>query len=413
MLKSITRITKRLSSKINSKQNQNHLPAPKVRQAGNRQIIALGGGGFSSEPDNLLLDEYILKQTGKIKPKILFLPTAGGDHQDYIDKFYNFYNRINCIPSHISLTKEKRSYRKLEEIVLAQDVIFVGGGSPYYLMKVWRKHGMDKMIKKAYQQGIALSGMSAGAICWFIDGFRNPRDDVYYRIKCMGLLEGSCCPHYDSNPELRKQYKKMISQNILDNGYGVEDGVALHFINEELKFTVSSNTNNKAHIVKKAGFRVTEKVINSIYLGKPKEETKHKRNSLLDNEALKTVKLFVKNINEHNLDGLVSLMTDDHTFIDSMGIDMNGKKNMKKAWDVYLTTFPNYEIEAEDWILSKDRIAIFGTARGTLAVNGKLKNENSFEIPASWTAIVEDGKVAEWRVYADNQPVREIINRNS
>lgn len=404
MLRTITRITKQLSSKINSKRTLNH----------NRQIIALGGGGFSSELENPLLDEYILKQTGKIKPRILFLPTAGIDHENYIRKFYDFYNYINCIPIHLSLTKEKRSYRKLEEIILKQDVIFVGGGSPYFLMREWRKHGMDKMLRKAYKFGIVLSGMSAGAICWFADGFRNPRDDYYYRIKCMGLLEGSFCPHYDSNQDLRRQYKRMVSQHTLDKGYGVEDGVALHFINEELKFTVSSNTNSKMYAVSKSGFRLTEKIIKPIYLGKKKETLRNelrKKNSAAENKTIQIVKEFVLKINSHNLDGLIEMITDDHTFTDSMGIDISGKRSMLKAWDIYLTMFPDYKIAAEEWIIQNDHVAIFGTATGTLATNGRLSKENSFEIPASWTAVVRDGKIAEWRVYADNQPVREIISR--
>jgi len=110
------------------------------------QIIALGGGGFSDQPDNLLLDEYILLQTNKAKPKILFLPTAGGDHPEYVEKYYRAFKKLNCKPSHLELSKKTYSYKYIERIVMSHDAVFVGGGSPRFLMQVWRKCGMDKII---------------------------------------------------------------------------------------------------------------------------------------------------------------------------------------------------------------------------------------------------------------------------
>ena len=231
------------------------------------QIIALGGGGFSDSPDNLLLDEYILLQTNKAKPKILFLPTAGGDHPDYTVKFYRAYRKLNCKPSHIELSRKAASYKKLEQQVMSSDAVFVGGGSPGYLMQIWRKCGLDKIIKRAWTEGIVLSGMSAGAICWYEDGFKNPGPDVWRKIKCLGFLEGSFCPHYDKRGELRKAYRKMVSTDELAGGYGVQDGVALHYIGTELKYVISSAHDAKAFIVRKSGFRVTEKEIRPAYLG--------------------------------------------------------------------------------------------------------------------------------------------------
>ncbi|HLG39427.1 MAG TPA: Type 1 glutamine amidotransferase-like domain-containing protein, partial [Chitinophagaceae bacterium] len=154
MLKSLSKITKKVTSKLSNPAN-------------NGQIIALGGGGFSDSPDNLLLDEYLLLQTNRAKPKVLFLPTAGGDHEDYIAKFYRAYKKFNCKPAHLELSKKPVPFKKLEQLVLSQDMIFAGGGSPRFLMQVWRKSGMDKIIKKAWKEGIVLSGMSAGAICWY------------------------------------------------------------------------------------------------------------------------------------------------------------------------------------------------------------------------------------------------------
>ncbi len=401
MLKTISQISKKISTKLKRR----------VEKEFNGQIIALGGGGFSDMPDNLALDEYILAQTNKTKPKILFLPTAGGDHEDYIAKFYRSYKKLNCTPVHLSLSKKTYSYKRLEQIVLNQDAVFVGGGSAKFLMQVWRKCGMDKIIKKAWKQGIVLSGMSAGAICWYEDGFTNPKDDIWRRISCLGLLEGSFCPHYDARNELRIAYRKMISGGVISDGYGVQDGVALHYHGTELKKVINSVEGRKAFMVKKSGFRVTEKELKSFYIGETSKQGKHKQEPAALNSAGAEgiVKEYVKKINAHDVDGMLRMMTDDHEFVDSLGINIHGRSNMKMAWDVLLSFFPDYEIHINEIIGKSGKIALFGYAKGTLAADGKIMHENKFEIPASWTAVVKDGLIQKWRVYADNAPVRKLI----
>ena len=406
MLKSLSKITRKISSHINrnvTKQNQGH-------------IIALGGGGFSDQPHNLLLDEYLLLQTNKAKPRVLFLPTAGGDHEDYIAKFYSAYNKFNCKPTHLALSKKPISYKKLEQIVLSQDLIFVGGGSPKFLMQVWRKTGLDRIIKKARKQGVVLSGMSAGAICWYEDGYQNPKDDIWRRISCLGFLEGSFCPHYDKRGELRSAYRKMISSGEIDSGYGVQDGVALHYVGTELKYIVSSTPDAKAYTVKKASFRVTEKELKPTYLGILHEAHRLDSNiEINDDDVLidntEVVRRYIKLINEHDITGLMAMTSGDAVFIDSMGIDTRGVTDMQNAWDVLLTFFPDYTVIVKDIISKNGMVAVFGTAKGTLATDGKILAENKFEIPASWTATVVNGKITKWRVYADNQPVRKLIEK--
>jgi dipeptidase E len=422
------KISQRLSSGARPKKNIENRLKP-------GQIIALGGGGFSDEPGNPLLDEYILKQSGKSVPKILFLPTAGGDHEDYIAKFYRAYKKLSCKPSHISLTRQKFTYSRLESLVLSQDIIFVGGGSPRFLMQVWRKTGMDKLMKKAWQQGIILSGMSAGAICWFEDGFKNPKDNIWLRISCLGFLEGSFCPHYDKRSELRLAYRKMISEAEISDGYGVQDGVALHFIGTELKHIVSSNQTARAFYVRKAGIRVTEKELKPEYLGfsdsKSESKSEFKTESKIKSEfetklrddtkfvpdaqnpetSVKLVQQYIEKINNHDIDGMAKMVSDDSEFIDSLGINTVGRENMRKAWEVLLTFFPDYHVNIKDVISKNGTVALFGTAKGTLATNGVILDENKFEIPASWTAVVRDGKIAKWRVYADNQNVRKLIEK--
>ncbi len=160
----------------------------------------------------------------------MFLPTAGGDNEEYISKFYNSYTRLDCEPNHLALTKTDLSFAEIESIILSQDIIFVGGGSTKFLMNVLKEKKADEMLIKAWEQGIILSGMSAGAICWFKDGFTNPHDDVFVRLECLGLLKGSFCPHFSSAKGLKEIYSKMIDNKELPGGFGVDDGCALHFI---------------------------------------------------------------------------------------------------------------------------------------------------------------------------------------
>ncbi len=378
-----------------------------------KQIIALGGGGFSDQPDNLILDEYILEQTTKSKPNILFIPAAGGDHPDYVTKFYAGYQNFSCNPDHIALTREKYSYSKLEKIVMKQDIIFVGGGSPFRLMNVWKECGMDKLLRQAYQIGIIMSGMSAGAVSWFEDGFRNPKGDEYYRINCLGLLEGSFCPHYDAQPNLRKNYRRLVRSKKLQSGYGVQDGVALHFINSELAHVVSSYPEAKAFLVKKSAFRLTEKIIKPKYLGVSEVKSRliESTNLLEIEKAENGVRKFIDVINRGEANELKSLMTNDHLFIDSLGVMFEGKDIMRAAWEGYFSMVPNYKIEIESIITKDEAVVIFGRAKGTVSSNGRLYRQNSFDIPACWKAIIEDDKIKEWRVYADNTNVHKLIEK--
>ncbi|HLG13439.1 MAG TPA: nuclear transport factor 2 family protein [Blastocatellia bacterium] len=118
---------------------------------------------------------------------------------------------------------------------------------------------------------------------------------------------------------------------------------------------------------------------------------------------------FIDRINAHDVDALSEMMTDDHLFVDSLGRSSRGREAMKEAWDAYFRLFPDYAIACEETIGRAELVVGIGAARGTYSAAGLLFPDNSWEIPAAWKAIVEDGRVAEWRVYADNDPVRRII----
>jgi ketosteroid isomerase-like protein len=121
---------------------------------------------------------------------------------------------------------------------------------------------------------------------------------------------------------------------------------------------------------------------------------------------------FVTKINEHDVPGLVALMTPDHVFVDALNNTFRGTDQIRKGWKIYFSMFPDYAIEVREELDRNNVVAMFGTARGTFAMNGNLLRENSWEIPAAWKAVVKDGLVAEWRVYCDNDPARKIMAAN-
>jgi ketosteroid isomerase-like protein len=118
---------------------------------------------------------------------------------------------------------------------------------------------------------------------------------------------------------------------------------------------------------------------------------------------------FVAKINAHDVDGLVALMTPDHVFIDGLGNAVRGSEKMRAGWRAYLQWFPDYAVEITEQLTRRDVVALFGKARGTYAVDGKLPRANFWEIPAAWRAVIRNGQVAEWQVYCDNDPARKIM----
>ncbi|QAS52541.1 peptidase E [Halobacillus litoralis] len=215
-----------------------------------KQIIAMGGGGFSMEPENLLLDEYVLAQVGKTNPKICFLPTASGDAQGYIERFYSFFGKKSCEPTHLSLFSPPSE--DLRKLLLSQDIIYVGGGSTKNMLILWRAWGIDEILKEALDKGVLLAGLSAGAICWFEEGLTDSYGDHLEPLAGLGFLSGSCCPHYDGEKERRPSYTGYVEEGAILPGYGLYDGVAVHFVDGKPMKVVSSREASK-------GFFVTQK----------------------------------------------------------------------------------------------------------------------------------------------------------
>lgn len=226
-----------------------------------RQVIALGGGGFSMEPENPLLDRYILEQSPKENPKICFIGTASGDAEGYVERFYNFFRMEECEPNHLSLFKPHT--RDINDFIMNQDILYVGGGNTKNLMALWREWELDVTIRQAYDKGTILAGLSAGSLCWFEDGITDSYGSGLEPISCLGILRGSHCPHYDGEEDRRSAYQKFILEGKIGSGYAADDGVALHYIDEELHKIVSSRVHAKGYRVDKE----KEAILTTHYLG--------------------------------------------------------------------------------------------------------------------------------------------------
>jgi peptidase E len=230
-----------------------------------RQIVAIGGAGLSTEPDNLLLEQYLIKLANKENPKICFVPTASGDSQSYIDRFDTAFAQFPCTPSHLLLFRLHTA--DLRSFILEQDIIYVGGGNTKNLLALWKEWGLDSIIREAWERGVILAGWSAGSICWFEEGVTDSIPGELTVLRCLGFLQGSNCPHYDGEAERKPSYHRLLSKGLISEGYAADDGVALHFLGTQLDRIVSSRPHAKAYQLEKVGETVKESPLEPTFLG--------------------------------------------------------------------------------------------------------------------------------------------------
>ena len=221
------------------------------------QIVAIGGGGFSDARALTPLDRYLLGLTGRERPKVCFLGTASGDAETYAARFYRAYAPVSDA-SDLALfgTPTPADVARLAE----QDLVFVGGGSTANLLAVWRLHGVDVVLRRAWEVGTILAGISAGAICWFegslTDSFGTGLAPL---ADGLGLLPGSACPHFDGEPLRHGRFSDEIAAGHLPDGYGIDDGVALHFVGTELRAVVSEEAGKGAYRLERRDGLVDER----------------------------------------------------------------------------------------------------------------------------------------------------------
>ena len=227
-----------------------------------RQVVAFGGGGFSQESGNPLLDDYLLSLTGTASPRVCFLPTASGDADHYVVRFYHAF-RDRARPSHVSLFRRERGVTDVRSHLLAQDLIYVGGGSLVSLLGVWRAHGLDSVLREAYEAGVILCGLSAGSLCWFSEAVSGYHGEVR-RVPALGFLKHSNAVHYGDGDRRGAFHRQLLDG--MPAGYAAEDGAALRFVGDELVEVVASRPEARAYRLELQGSRIVETRLATRYL---------------------------------------------------------------------------------------------------------------------------------------------------
>jgi len=214
-----------------------------------RTIVAMGGNDFS-EPYNPLLDDHVLRlareRRGRDRPRVCFVPTASGDSEAYVAAFYAVFAR-RSEASQLNLFG--RRIVDLEPFVLEQDVIYVGGGNTANMLAVWRVHGLDRVLARAWKAGVVLAGTSAGSNCWFEGATTDSFGPLAALPDGLGFLPSSHSPHDDSEPGRRPTYQRLVAEGALPDGYATDDGAGLVFDGTELAEVVASRSEARAYRV--------------------------------------------------------------------------------------------------------------------------------------------------------------------
>ena len=209
-------------------------------------VLAMGGGALLSRDSRL--EDFMLGLAGADRPRVCFLPTAGGEKPERIVRFYEEFSARDCEPSHLTLFGMPENPAAH---VARQDVIYVGGGNTANMLALWRVHGIDRALREALGRGAVVGGMSAGANCWFEDSVTDSFGPALRALGSgLGFLPGSFCPHYDGEPERRPAYTRLVREKVLPPGYAADDDAAFHFEGAELREVVSQRDGAR-------GYRVT------------------------------------------------------------------------------------------------------------------------------------------------------------
>ena len=213
-----------------------------------RHIVGLGGGG-DTEEQTLRLYDYVLALTGKPKPKLLYVPTAAAESDSAIVGFYEFF-RGRAERNH--LLTFPWPPEDLRDVILSQDAICVSGGNTANMLAIWKVHGIDALLREAWENGVVLWGASAGMICWFEAGVTDSFGPQLAGLDCLGLLSGSACPHYDGEEQRRPRYRALVDAG-LPEGIAADDGVGLHYVGTELDEIVTCRPGAAAYRVTRGG----------------------------------------------------------------------------------------------------------------------------------------------------------------
>ncbi len=233
-----------------------------------KKIVTIGGG---SHQGNHHINKEIVRLTGKKKPKLLFIPTASSDEARYVEVMEENYGALGCTVKSLLLLKQTYSKKELSDLILSADIIYVGGGNTLMMMKKWRRLGVDKLIKKAWQKGAVMCGVSAGSICWYESGhsdsmwYYHPKKWDYIRVHGLNFLPFIHCPHYDSQTGAKKRkndFKRMMKKYPGQIGITCDDNVAIEFLDEKFRVLSEQKDSHAYRVYWKRGRFYEEKITN-------------------------------------------------------------------------------------------------------------------------------------------------------
>lgn len=216
-----------------------------------KAIIPIGGGDIATN-STLSIDKYIISLVNKDKPRVLFIPTASGDNSSYIAKFKLYYEKLNCIVDTLLLSKTDND-NLIRSKIFASDIIYIGGGNTARMMRIFKRTHVSEYLKIAYDDGVILTGISAGAMAYFTNGYSNSNRSTdpnasLCLVKCLDLIKYCFCPHY--NEQERKSFDDFINAKGF-NGLALEDNVALVYIDDKIEKIIKADENAKCFLISK------------------------------------------------------------------------------------------------------------------------------------------------------------------
>lgn len=237
-----------------------------------RRILALGGGGFMMEDGPSPVDRQIIALTGKARPRICYLATPSGDLPTHLDKFHTAYGGAGCITSHLTFFRQPDArsipVTDFHAQLLKQDAIFVGGGNTRSALAVWREWQVDGALREAWDNGILIAGMSAGAMCWFeaglTDSFWGP---TYRPLECLGFLAGGCAVHYSSDPKRRTSLHAALQAGAIPASTAIDDFAAVLYEGAAIDTVLSWRPGATAYRVYREADAVVEIALPAVNIG--------------------------------------------------------------------------------------------------------------------------------------------------
>jgi dipeptidase E len=247
-----------VATAVGSGASQAPAQAEKAQSPAKRQILAIGGGGLEKSEGPPLLMKYFLGLTGKPKPRVCFVPSASGDAVAEITRWNQVMKGLDCEPRvqkvYIASPKvPSPKAKKFEDELLQADAIYIGGGNALNMLAMWQAHGIDKMLRQAYDRGIVLGGEGAGSVCWFEQALTDSRPGKLTPLDCLAFLKGSNCTDCDFDKSRQPLFQDWIKKGEIKEGYAADRGVGLHFVDEKLHKVVSANANARAYRVTREG----------------------------------------------------------------------------------------------------------------------------------------------------------------